>query len=464
MQRRTSQLVSVGVIFVLIAGALVGCGGGGGGGTPDPPPSPPPPSVEIGPGPGPAADAIPAEPAISTVAARGAAFATAPRSDLARRDAIERIDRFASDLPDTEDELRAVLADFTAWVTAEPNDAVSQAGLAAAIVVAGGYNAGIDAGYTPAQILSLLAPVAEVASAGVREHRGAIFTAADFPSPTDPDFSSADLQIGIRTFLLPAIDHARGRLNALADAAPSADTRLGEFPSRRGTHYAYPAEVQAVSSVLRIAHGLLLQFCAYQFNPGDWDWTAPLADRDDNRDGTLTVNEYLPGDPFLWRHQSGNMAEGGTALNGGLTSLIAAVEAAPEDSLLVQALRPDSPQVAAQKLHDLRMIVDREVNVRIEHEGGSDGPGGFTTRMDLRRLWQWPIDDLKHLFPTLRPVSDSAWEALPRGASDFPRPTFGGVFPQPEPVLEMLSTGPTYIAITHGSADPIVVLDRRSGQ
>ena len=467
MQRNTSQLVLIGVILSLSGVLLVGCGGGGSGGsTPNPPPPPPPPpSVEIGPGPGPAADTIPTEPAISTVEARAAAFATAPRSDLVSRDAIERIDQFADDLPDAEAELRAVLADFTGWVAEEPNDAVSQAGLAAATVVVGGYNAGIDAGYTPDQILSLLSPVAEVASAGLRdEPAGLIFAAADFPSPTDPDFSSADLQIGIRKFLLPAINAARDRLNALASVAPSASTRLAEFPSRHGTHYAYQADVQALSSALRIAHGLLLQFCAYQFNPGDWDWTAPLTDRDADGDGELSVEEYLPEDPFLWRHQSRNMAEGGTELNGGLASLATAIEAAPSDSMLAQAVRPDSPAVAAQKLRDLRMLLDREVDVQIYHEGGLEGPGTFTTRMDLSRLWAAPIDDLKTLFPTLRPVSGSAWEALPRSASDFPQPTMGGVFPQPAQVLEMLTTGPTYITITHGSADPIVILDRRSEQ
>ncbi|MFO8079912.1 MAG: hypothetical protein R6V07_06345 [Armatimonadota bacterium] len=468
MQRRGCRLALVGLTVAALALLAVGCGGGGGGTSgdaPSPPPPPPPPPVEIGRGPGPEADTIPTGETISTAAARGVPFATAPDAELARRAAIERIDQFASDLPTTENDLRAVLDDFTAWAQAEPNDAVSQVGLAAAIVVVGGYNAGIDAGYTTGQILSLLDPVTEVASTGLRDEAGGhTLTAADFPSPTDPDFSSADLQISIRKFLLPALRHARTRLEAVSSSAAGPAARLAEFPSRHGTHYAYRADVRAIGGAFRIGHALLLQFCAYQFNPDDWDWTASMADRDGDGNGELAVEEYLPGDPFLWRHNSTNMLWSGGALRGGLEAMIAAVGEAPDDSMLVQALRPDSPQVAQQKLRDLHAMVDREVQVQIEHEGGSDGAGSFSTRMDLSRLWDAPIDDLKELFPTLRPVSGSYWEALPRDASDFPEPELGGVFPQPRPVLEMLSTGPTYITIRHGSMDRLTVIDRRGEQ
>jgi hypothetical protein len=469
MQRRSPGSALSAIIITLIIAVLAGCGGGGGGDPvdpPTPPPPGPPPTAQIGPGPGPAADAIPTEPAISTVAARAASFATSPRADLARPAAIKRIDRFAGDIPDTEEELRSVLSDFTGWVTRQPNDAVSQAGLAAAIVATGVYNAGIDAGYAPDQILSLLQPVSRVASAGLRDEpmtaAGALVTAAtEFPRPTDPDFSSANLQIGIRKFLLPAVSHARQRLDALADAATGPDARLAEIPTSDGTQYAYRADVRAVGAVFRIGHAFLLQFCAYQFNPGDWDWTVPLAERDEDGDGDLSVEEYLPGDPFLWRHQSPNMLYSGRALSGGLATLADTVEAAPADSLLAQAVRTDGAAATAQKLRDLREMVDGEVWVRIRHEGGSEGPGSFPTRIDLSRLWEAPIDDLKTLFPTMRPVSGSAWEALPRDPSDFPRPKLGGVFPQPQPVLEMLTTGPTYITVAHGSTDPIVILDRR---
>ncbi|MFW6156608.1 MAG: hypothetical protein ACOC7J_04760, partial [Armatimonadota bacterium] len=166
MRGRTSRLIPAAIICLCITGLLSGCGGGGGGGT-----APPPPPVEIGPGPGPAAEQIPAAETISTVAARTTDFATAPRADLARQAAIDRIERIPDDPPDTEAELRALLADFTGWVTQEPDDAVSQAGLAVAIVLAGAYNAGIDAGYTSDQVLGLLDPITQIASASSGDRR-----------------------------------------------------------------------------------------------------------------------------------------------------------------------------------------------------------------------------------------------------------------------------------------------------
>lgn len=477
MRRRASRLLFAATVFVLIPCLLAGCGGGGGGSTdgggggaePPPPPPPPPPPVEIGPGPGPAADAIPTEPAISTVAARGTPFATAPHRDLVRQAAIDRIDQFADDPPDTEAELQAVLADFTGWVIQEPNDVVSQAGLAAAVVLAGAYNAGIDAGYTSDQILGLLSPVTEIASAGLGERspqgRDRLMSpAADFPDPTDPDFSSADLQIGIRKFLLPALHHARARLEAVANNAPGPGIRLAEFHTRHGSYFAYRAEFRALSGVLRVAQSVLLQFCAYQFNPGDWDWTASLAGRDADGDGLLLVDEYLPGDPFLWRHDSNNMQLAGRHMRGGLAMLVEAFEATYDDSLLTQTAGQDGPLTTLAKLRDLQQMAEGEVQVQIVYEGGTDGSGSISTRMNLRALWDTPVDDLKALFPKLVPVSGSYWEALPRAPWDFPRRELGGLFPEPDPVLRMLSTGPTYIAVSHGSVERLTVIDRRDGQ
>jgi hypothetical protein len=374
---------------------------------------------------------------------------------LASAEAVARIDAFADRPPATQAELEAVLSDFTRWASAQPNDAVSQAGLAAAIVICGAYNAGIDAGYTPSQVLGLLEPVTQIASL-----RGSMGPAAMFPSPNDADFSSADLQIGVRKLLLPAMVHARLRLDAVVTTAGGSSVRLAELPSRHGTHYAYRADFRALSGLLRGAQAILLQLCAYQFNPGSWDWTAALAGRDANRDGLLQTSEYLPPDPFGWRHSSSNMTLSGAHITGSLQSLIAAVREAPADSLLMQVCGEDRATVLA-KLTDLQAMTSGEVQAWIEHEGGSGGAGSFTTPMRLKQLWEAPTDDLKDLFPTLAPVSGSHWEALPRGASDFPRPQLGGVFPQPTPVLEMLAKGPTYIAVSYGSFGPITVIDRR---
>jgi len=445
-------LIPCAIVITLAVCWLPGCGGGGGAAPPPPPPPPPP--VEIGPGPGPAASAIPAEPAVSTVAARAVPFASAPSMAVASAEAVARIDALADRPPATQAELEAVLSDFTRWASAQPNDPLSQAGLAAAIVICGAHNAGISAGYTPSQVLSLLEPVTQIASLR------ATMRSAAFPSPGEPDFSSANLQIGVRKFLLPALVHARLRLDAVVSTAGGSSVRLAELPSRRGTHYAYRADFRALSGVLRGAQAILLQLCAYQFNPGTWDWTAALAGRDVNHDGLLQTSEYLPPDPFGWRHNSSNMALSGTHITGALQSLIDAVREAPADSLLMQVCAGDRTTALA-KLTDLQAMASGEVQARIEHEGGSGGAGSFTTPMRLKQLWEAPTDDLKDLFPTLAPASGSYWEALPRGASDFPRPQLGGVFAQPAPVMEMLAKGPTYIAMSYGSFGPITVIDRR---
>ncbi len=466
------RMVCLLTAFMLTAFPLTGCGGGGGGGGGDdggdePPPTPPPPAVEIGPGPGPAADAIPGEPAISTVAARATPYAQAPRRGMARQEAVDRIERFAGRPPTTEAELRAFLADFTGWVTQEPDDPVSQAGLAVAVLVAGAYNAAIDAGYTPDQVLSLLEPVTRIKSAAGEDPGAGVFTAAlrtmaDFPEPSDPDFSSADLQIGIRKFLLPAFRHANDRIASIPLHSGGDETRLAAIHTRDGTRYAYAADFRALNGFLHAAESLLLEFCAYQFNPGDWDWTVPLADRDEDGDGLLTADEYLPPDPFGWRHQSSNMSDSQDHMLLGLDTMLAAVEAAPEDSFLIEAIGDDGRPRTAAKLRDLRDLVTEKVQVEVIHEGGTNGPGRFMAQMTFHYIWDAPVDDLKTIAPVLQPVADSNWQALPRGPGDFPRPRLGGMLGQPpEPVLEMLSTGPTYIAISYGSWERLTMLDER---
>lgn len=456
-----SMLLSA--VLLIIAGFAPGCGGGGGGTAPPSPPPPPPPAVEIGPGPGPASATVGAEPGVSTAAARGAPLATDPRAELVRPAAIARLDALADDPPTTEVELRALLADFTGWVTQQPNDAASQAGLALLIAFAGAYNAGVEAGYPPADLLTLLDPVVDFASSGspapgILGSTRVMRPAQGWFDPMAPDFSSADLQIAVRSLWLPALDEAIVRVQALVDNAAGPGVPLLEIGGRR-PWTAYRAEAMALVGLLRVLKGALLTACAWQFNPGQWDWTVPLAERDADDSGLLTVGEYLPPDPFLWRHDSPTMRSGGAAIRNGIETLVAAVEARRPGSLLELWVAGGAGSERLQRLRDLQALLGEEVQAQVLY--GATGPEQQrTVTVNLRRAWDDPVDDLKELFPTLRPVSGSVWQALPRNADDFPDPSFGGVFPGAPTMANIIATGPSYLALRYGEAE-VVLVDRR---
>ncbi len=482
MSRPSRRIAALAVLFALAACYLIGCGGGGG--APSPPPGPPP--VEIGPGPGPPAPTVAAEPGISTVAARNAPFATAPNADVVRAAALNRIDGLADDPPSSTPDLEALLADFTGWVTQQPNDAAAQAGLAAALVMAGIYNAGIDAGYAPPDIFGLFGPLTDLTSvktaqSGARLKRmlaatclplpqawgvAPVETAADRPDLTDADFSTADVQIAVRHYLLPLIDCALDRLRALRDNAPDDRTPLVELGAGEDVKRAYRGDVRALIGLLRLLKATLMQACAYQLNAGSWDWTVPLADRDGNGDGLLAVNEYLPDDPFLRRHPSRNMQDSGATLRAGLSDLVLSMNSRRPDSLL-QAWASggeDSTQRPAL-LEDIRELARETVTVTVTYSGAANpeipAAASRDVRLNLSRIWDAPVDDLKELLPTLRPVSGGAWEALPRDADDFPDPTFNGLFPRPDPLIDIIVGGPDYVALSYGEIDELVIIDRR---
>ncbi len=468
--------LQVAIVLICALCPVIGCGGGGGGVVPPPPPQPPPPPpppIEIGDGPGPMADAVAPEPGVSTLAARNAPPAGAPSADAVRVAALSRLEALATDPPSTQAELAALLADFTGWVTQQPDDAAAQAGLAVVMVFAGAYNAGIAAGYAPGDLLEIFRPITDLAPAAAGEShveqaisapfrpllaplsRDREMRPAQWLDPTAPDFSSADLQIAIRSLWLPVINEAIARLEAVADHAGGSNVPLVQIGGRRPVA-AYRAEVRALIGMMRVLKGGLLTACAWQLNPGEWDWTQDLPARDADGNGVLTVDEYCPPDPFLWRHQSATMRAGGNAIRSGLDEVIAALGERRPDSFLQRWAAGGG---SIQMLRDARAVMAGTVDVTIGY--GNTGPARTrTVPMNLARAWDRPVDDAKELLPWLRPVDNPAWQALPRTIDDFPDPTLGGVFPQPQPVISILAAGPRYVEITHGELT-VVLVDRR---
>ncbi len=478
MSSSSSRLPAL-VCLVVISALIAGCGGGGGAGGPQPPTPPP---VEIGPGPGPAASTIPSEPGISTVAARAVPLATSPSASDVDPRAVEAMKSFAADPPDTEAELEAVLTQFVDLASANPDDAAAQAGLAVSIAIAGIYNAGIDAGYAPADLLELLGPVRDLAPAQIGPGRyglserilalciphlplartRAMLPASDWPDLSDPPFSSVDVQIGLRNFALPAIDHAVERLGALSGNAPGPDVPLVEVAAHDRTIRAYEGDVRVIAAMLRLVEAGILQACAWQLEPGEWDWTLPLADRDADGDGLLTVEEYMPADPFLWRADCNNMQRAGALMRSSLFTIMYFVENRQPDSFIAQEIGDDErADYVVTLLGDIRTIISEPVVLTFRWSRPGSGVRQVSAEADLSRIWNAPVDDAKSLLPTLEPGGNDAWEALPRTAADFPDPTFGGIFPQPDPVIAMLTGGADYVTISYGSIDEFVLLDRR---
>jgi hypothetical protein len=219
--------------------------------------------------------------------------------------------------------------------------------------------------------------------------------------------------------------------------------------------------VRALIGLLRLARAYILQACAWQFNAGDWDWNVAMADLDTDGDGLLTVAEFLPPDPYLWRHDAPNMASAGEEVRNGLELLIGAFANRRGDSMIEATFGTEGADERLAKLRDLRTMVQREVTVTVSWTGGSGGGGARDLRMNLARLWSNPPDDLKQFLPTLELTEGGAWQALPRDIDDFPDATVNGLFPAPQPLVDIIVTGPDSVALSYGAIEEYPLIDRR---
>ncbi len=474
--RRFAVALNVLVVFALFTS---GCGGGGSAVTPgpgpDPDPDPDPIPVAIGPGPGAAADIIPTELGISTTAARNAPLATAPDADNVRQAVTNEFDALMDNPPDSLAELQTLLTQFTGWANQDPDDPAAQFGLALMTAMAGLYNTGIDAGFIEADIFAMLPASLDKSATGSLTDlflRPVQFAAAlhlggpqalmaptkaaksAIPGLEDEGISTQDLQIAIRNYLIPSLDSAIARLSAVANNAPAWDP-LVAIGSGDNAVNVYPADFKLVTAILRVLKSFAHELVAYQLNAGSHDWGASLASLDANNDDILTVAEYAPADPFLWRHSAPNMQIAGVTLGTALNNAIWAVRNSNNSLVLGEFFgltrQADVDQSVAE-LTDLRDLLTGPVDVQITYnniQATAVAPAAVRTmRTNFGAIFSDPVYDIKNLLPTLHVVGSAAEV---QGASDFPDLTFHGIILDPQPIRNIIAGDYNHVVISYGS-------------
>jgi hypothetical protein len=477
---------TLGILMAGLALLLAGCGGGDGGG---PAPPPPPPPTEIGPGPGPPADVVPDEPGIDTQTARSAPLAAAPTAgavSAATRSLLEGL--VDEENRDSQQDIQDLITALAAGATANRNDSAAQLGLALMMAVSGLYNAALDLGYTANDVFELLDPLAlqqaavtdlcqvqRTIAAPVRAYffrpTGArpkdLLGKSPIPNLDDPALTTEDVQIAIRNFALPLLADAIARLDAVADNAADPSAPLIEATIDDEDLALYASDFRLLAAALRAIQASLLQLAAYQLNAGSYDWTVEWEDRDGNGDGILSVAEYAPADPFLWRHPCTDMQDAGAALRQAVDDAIWAIENRADGSWLDDMFERSATgaQDALDQLNDLGTLLSGQVTVQVEYN--NSGPGAPLTTasvlLNLATVWDDPVDDIKDLLPPLElvevPAGSGSYQAELGSMDDLPDPTLNGLFPSPDPLETVLQSDYCYMTISYGHIQDMVIVD-----
>ncbi len=442
--------------------------------------------ILIGPGPGPMWVSPPPPPAngVATAEARSAPMPTAPTPEAVQLGLLNLLQELEENPPADAAALQAALDRLVELVRANPNDPGAQLALALAIGVAGMFNMAMEAGMPPEEVFAAMPALLELLPAQHKSPRldlcqllllpvrtmtnlylsgsGLLSqpagTKAVIPGFEEEGVSTEALQIGIRMHLLPALYAAIERVGALVNSASSPTEPILVDPSGETGWAIYPCDLKLLLALLHCLRSWLHELVAYQLNWGDYDWGMDLVARDANGDGVLTVAEYAPPDPFLWRHPAMNMQTAGDALRTALDCAAWAVENRAPGSLttdLVEQTGRTSADVLAW-VRDLRALLTGRANVRVEYEAAAPAavsPAAVANvPLNLGAIYYDPADDLKDLLPTLHVVCDGEQcQAQVNGPDDFPDPTFHGVFPDPSAITGILAAQPTEVTISYQS-------------
>jgi len=366
-------------------------------------------------------------------------------------------------------------------VNQDPNDPAAQFGVALLTAIAGLHNAGLDAGFRGQDIFGVIPW--SLPKSGARDladvfamplqmaarlqlfgpqalPSGSKALKATVPGLEDEGVTTEDLQIAVRNYFIPLLDSAIARLAAVANNAPAGEPLVVVGGGRNAVEV-YPADFKLMMALLRVFKAAAHELVAYQLNAGDYDWNRDLVDFDANGDDTLTVAEYAPADPFLWRHTAPNMQTAGATLTAAFNNAIWALNNGAGSALVEDILGLDdnaSVNETVNKLTDLRDLLTGQVDVQLTYDNaGSAQLAPATTRtvtMNLGAIYTNPINDIKDLFPTLHVVcSGNDCRAETQSADDFPDPTFHGVFPQPAPIRTIINGDYSHIVVRYGSVE-----------
>ncbi|MCD6360944.1 MAG: hypothetical protein J7M38_08755, partial [Armatimonadetes bacterium] len=275
---------------------------------------------------------------------------------------------------------------------------------------------------------------------------------AVIPGLEDENITTESLQIAIRKYLLPSLNSAVTRIEAVAENADPSTDPVIIINAGEDAYGIYPADLKVVLSILHSWRAFLYELVAYQLNWGNYDWTVDIVTRDANGDGLLTPDEYAPADPFLWKHPAPNMQLAGQAVRQSITCLIWAIQNRGDESLAT-AIVDSSPSSAADMiawLRDLRALLTEAVTVTVTYTTKSvaDVP------LNLGAIYNDPVEDIKDLFPTLHVVCSlgDCWAEI-GDASDFPDLTFHGVFPDPQAIQDIIAAEPDTVTLTYDNIE-----------
>ena len=425
-------------------------------------------------------------------AAMNAPVATAPVSESSGDTAVDLLEQWIDNEPNNITELESLLDEFTDLVTDNPNSSAGQLGLSLAIVGAGAQNAADVLGYC-------LFPEVDVTSVAswaladdyspARTMNKAVNITMFRPWHQNPQtvspqgkipdacLTTEEVQDAIRAHILPTIESALSRLDALAQAPASTLLISYTDPDDGELYNLYPADANLLVAGLQLAKALMLQLVAYDLDAGSYDWELEPYERDANGDDVLTVDEYAPADPFLVLQSVQEMQQAGQALRNAVQRLTDSLDSRTSDPLqLVNRLLDEadsSPDDLRSYSQDVLAMLSGAVSVemRYAHLNWQTwewmNQGTTSIQLSVSRTWDNPVSDVKNLLPPLTVEREDlgGGEIEHRYKftyDDLPDPTMNGVLPDAQIMNNILEADYEYLVAVYGSIEIEITNDAPS--
>lgn len=409
--------------------------------------------------------------------------ATSPVPESSGDAAVDLLESWGDEGPKDIDEVETMLTDFANVVAVNPNSSAGQLGLSLAIVATGAQNAAdvlgyyvfpevgvtsvaslaLDDKYSPGRLMNKAVSIVMVRP----WHRRMNTVSPQGAIPGQP-LTTEEVQDAIRNHILPTIDNALSRLEVLAQEP--ADTALITYtdPDDGEVYKVYPTDINLIIASLQLVKTFMLQLVAYDLDAGSYNWEIDLYQRDADSNGILEVDEYAPADPFLVLNSGQEMQQAGQALRGGVQRLIDSLDNRTADPRQITNLLLDESGANAADLRsycqDALGILSGAVTVEMKYAHLNwqtwqwINQGTTLVQLNLSRIWDNPIGDVKDLLPplTIEPEDlgggvieyDYTFEF-----SDLPDDTMNGVFPDAQIMNNIVEADYQYLAATYGNLE-----------